>query len=56
MSRVAINADQSPMLVIELIYKLKVKDAMSSALVTICADARMRDALRRALRMRRVFA
>ena len=43
MSQVAINADQSPLLVIELIYKLKVKDAMSRELITATRSTPMRE-------------
>ncbi|MFP4417119.1 MAG: CBS domain-containing protein [Chitinispirillaceae bacterium] len=42
MRKLPINPDQSPLLVLELIYKLKIKDVMTTEVVTACRDDSMR--------------
>ena len=53
MNLIPISAEQSPLLFLELLYKLRVRDVMARDLVTIRRDATMRD-LQRLLQARRV--
>ena len=53
MNPIPISAEQSPLLFLELLYKLRVRDVMARDLVTIRRDATMRD-LQRLLQARRV--
>ncbi|HPT17139.1 MAG TPA: CBS domain-containing protein [Kiritimatiellia bacterium] len=53
MNPIPISAEQSPLLFLELLYKLRVRDVMASDLVTIRRDATMRD-LQRLMQARRV--
>ncbi len=53
MKPIPISAEQSPLLFLELLYKLRVRDVMVRDLVTIRRDASMRD-LQRLLQTRRV--
>ena len=53
MNPIPINAEQSPLLFLELLYKLRVRDVMARDLVTIRRDATMRD-LQHLMRQRRV--
>ena len=53
MNPIPISAEQSPLLFLELLYKLRVRDVMARDLVTIRRDATMRD-LQRLMQDRRV--
>ena len=53
MNLIPISAEQSPLLFLELLYKLRVRDVMASNLVTIRRDATMRE-LQQLLQSRRV--
>ena len=53
MNPIPINAEQAPLLFLELLYKLRVRDVMASDLVTIRRDATMRE-LQRLMQARRV--
>ena len=53
MNPLPISADQSPLLFLELLYKLRVRDVMSSRLVTIGRSATMRD-LKELMKVNRV--
>jgi CBS domain-containing protein/anti-sigma regulatory factor (Ser/Thr protein kinase) len=53
MNPIPISAEQSPLLFLELLYKLRVRDVMARNLVTIRRDATMRD-LQRLMQERRV--
>ena len=53
MNPIPISAEQSPLLFLELLYKLRVRDVMASDLVTIRRDATMRE-LQRLMQARRV--
>ena len=53
MNPIPISAEQSPLLFLELLYKLRVRDVMARDLVTIRRDASMRE-LQRLMQARRV--
>ena len=53
MNPIPISAEQSPLLFLELLYKLRVRDVMARNLVTIRRDATMRD-LQRLMQAKRV--
>lgn len=53
MNPIPISAEQSPLLFLELLYKLRVRDVMARNLVTIRRDASMRD-LQRLMQAKRV--
>lgn len=53
MNPIPISAEQSPLLFLELLYKLRVRDVMARDLVTIRRDATMRE-LQRLMQARRV--
>ncbi|NLG34984.1 MAG: CBS domain-containing protein, partial [Lentisphaerae bacterium] len=53
MNPIPISAEQSPLLFLELLYKLRVRDVMARDLVTIRRDATMRD-LQHLMQSRRV--
>ena len=53
MNPIPISAEQSPLLFLELLYKLRVRDVMVRDLVTIRRDATMRE-LQRLMQVRRV--
>lgn len=53
MNPIPISAEQAPLLFLELLYKLRVRDVMARDLVTIRRDASMRD-LQRLMQARRV--
>ncbi len=53
MNPIPISPEQSPLLFLELLYKLRVRDVMAGNLVTIRRDATMRD-LQRLMQERRV--